>query len=262
MKAKAFSAIILLVALALILIWGVPQGSAQGPDPTPTPIPRVRVDPPIVSLPVWDEEKLFHPPSAARASTSQAVGPAVALGQPGTSFRYVETFGVAEEAYPSDTDHLNAPGGIFIDESDNLYVAENRGYRVLKYDSDGDNVIALGKAGLCYTAEDVFCAPSDVTLDGGGYIWVADGNRVIEYSSGGTFMQQMPEENAWQSGDDNTHFDNVTGIAFDSAGKMYVADENNHRVQVYASPVGVRFTTARSALRVSPAVTTATSITP
>jgi hypothetical protein len=76
------------------------------------------------------------------------------LGQPGLSFRYVKTFGVTGEPYPADTAHLNRPYGITVDGADNLYVAENNGDRVLKYDSSGANTLALGYAGISFQHAD------------------------------------------------------------------------------------------------------------
>jgi uncharacterized protein YjiK len=155
------------------------------------------------------------------------------LGEPGLSFRYVETFGVTEVPYLVDTTHINRPWGLFIDDSDNLYVVEEKGYRLLRYNSAGVNTLALGKAGVCYTDDYVLCTPQDVVLDGSGSIWVADGQRVVQYDAGGTFLQQQPESDPWEPGSDNERFDDVHGVAFDSGGRMYVSDTDNHRVQVY-----------------------------
>jgi sugar lactone lactonase YvrE len=165
---------------------------------------------------------------------SQAALPAaLTLGQPGLSFRYVQTLGVTEQPYFSDTIHINRPLGLFMDVGNNLYVAEEFGNRVLEYNSAGNNLLELGQAGICITDNYLFCNPRDMALDASGNLWVADGNRVVEYDASGTFLRQLPEINAWEPGTDNTHFDFVNGIAFDGAGRMYVSDTNNHRVQVY-----------------------------
>jgi len=157
----------------------------------------------------------------------------VPIGQAGLSFRYAETFGVTGEGYPADTDHVNGPQGLFIDTADNLFVSESRGYRVLEYDPSGANLLTLGEAGLCYTDDYVLCAPYDQITDGSGNIWVADGNRIVEYDSIGTFVQQLPTVDAWEAGDDDTHFNAVFGIAADAVGRLFVSDSGNHRVQVY-----------------------------
>jgi hypothetical protein len=161
---------------------------------------------------------------------------AVTLGEPGLSFRYVDTFGVAEQAYIPDAQHLYRPNGLCIDNSDNLYVVEENGARMLKYrTSDGANLLSRGTAGLHEVGEYVFSWPKAVAVDSGGNVWVADNHRVTQYDASGNFLQVFPDwdDNPWWSGDDNGHFDSPRGIAFDSGGRMYVSDRWNHRVQVY-----------------------------
>ena len=161
----------------------------------------------------------------------------VTVGQPGLSFRYVDTFGVTEQAYPADVQHLNRPMGLFVDGSDNLYVAENYGARVLKYRiSDGANLWAIGTAGLQYVDEYVFNDPHDVALDSGGDIWVVDDHRATQYDPSGNFLQVFPDwdDAPWSCAEDDGHFCEPTGLAFDTAGRMYVSDQGNHRVQVFA----------------------------
>ncbi len=232
--------------------------AAQGPKPTPTPAPRrtapeLLVSPPerAETLPFYGEaspsrdqaeKPLGTAPFAPRATSSPKSPKTLTLGAPGLSYRYLQTFGTTESAYLTpDAYHLNSPGGLFIDNSDNLYVAENFGYRVLKYNSSAMNLLSMGTAGLCIeqNSPPLFCAPNDMavrSLDSAGNFWVATGSRVAQYDSSGACLQQMPGSctTGWSSGSDNTHFNTATGIAFDSGGRMYVADYNNHRVQVYS----------------------------
>jgi len=185
------------------------------------------------------------PAPAMRAAGAASLSPAVTLGQPGLSFRYVQTFGVTEEGYLTDGDHLNAPSGLFIDGSNNLYVVEDHGYRVLRYDSSGVNTLSIGVASLCVEGNNPtrFCTPRDVTVDSGGNIWVATGNRVVKFNSSGAYQTQLPVPNSsggWSSGNDTTHFRRTNGIAIDNLnGRMFVADRNNHRVQVYSYTGGL-----------------------
>jgi hypothetical protein len=89
-------------------------------------------------------EPLTLDPALATDSTSP-------LGQPGLSFRYVGTFGVTEEPYPADVAHLNGPNGMFIDATDSLYVVEERGQRLLKYDDAGVVTLTIGHAAFPFT---------------------------------------------------------------------------------------------------------------
>ena len=188
----------------------------------------------IVSLLI----SIFNPVWAlpVRAANEASI-PAVTLGASGLSYRYIQTFGVTGEPYFADTAHLNRPTGLFMDNSNNLFVAEESGNRVLKYNAAGSNLFALGQAGVCVTDNYAFCSPKDMAMDGSGNLWVADGSRIVEYSASNTYIQELPVPDIGSAGD-NTHFNNVNGLAFDSAGRMYVSDTNNHRVQVYIFTAG------------------------
>jgi PKD repeat protein len=170
----------------------------------------------------------------------------VAVGQPELSFGYVRTLGVTGQPYPGDAQHLNEPRGLYIDGGDNVYVAEYSGDRVLRYNAVGGNTLALGTAGQCNRTTATFCSPADVTADADGNLWVADGDRVVEYTPAGAFVQTLPQVGAWPDdpwppGNDNTHFSNfrgVQGVAYRD-GRLYVADSGNDRVQVYQISGGV-----------------------
>ena len=159
------------------------------------------------------------------------------LGDPGTAFRYVETLGETETAYPADTGYLNGPNGLFIDDGA-LYVAEELGARLLTYDtSDGANLLSLGTAGFQNRGTYTFDHPKDVAVDGDGNLWTVDRHRVAQYDPSGNFLQEFPPDDPWNAGDDNSHFNTPRGIAFDSEGRMYISDSENHRIQVYTFDV-------------------------
>ena len=238
---RAFSWLIL-VSLVMTSLGGVaaPVARAQGKEP-PTPTKEI----PIIGeydssrypsqiLPEnWEDKKNFLILGSSDGMSVQDEGVQVTLGEPGFSLRYVETFGVTEEAYPSSTSYLHRPDGLYLDNNDNLYVTEDRGCRVLKYDASGTNTLSVGEAGLCYRADQVFNTPRDVAVGSSGNIRIVSHNRVAFYDSNGNYQQDLPVDDPWQSGDDNTHFNVAIGIDFDSTGRMFVSDLNNHRVQVY-----------------------------
>lgn len=180
------------------------------------------------------ETGIKHP---AKAPLMQASAPAVDLGEPGYSLSYRKRFGISESPYLADTDHLNDPWGIFIDGSDNVYIAEGEGARLLRYEPDGDNSLAIGRVGMQYNDVDNFAWPRDSAVDGDGNIWVVDDSRAVQFDPAGTFLQEYPTDQESCFLDDE-HLCAPYGIAFDSTGKMYIADTENHRVQVFSFTAG------------------------
>ena len=116
-----------------------------------------------------------------------------ALGQPGLSFRYVRTFGVTEQAYIADVQHLNSPAGLFMDAANNLYAVEDQGNRVLKFNAAGNNLMSIGTAGLFMRGSYTFNLPRDAAVDNSGNLWVVDKHRAVQYSATGTYLQELPQ---------------------------------------------------------------------
>lgn len=241
MKAKLSIISIFVLALALLSVWAVGAQGPQSPQPAPQREPRglpMRLEP---------EDKPFSdvPAASARSvrETEEVGNAAIPLGQPGLSFRYVQTFGVTEEPYPVDTSHLNGAAGLLMDASNRLYVAEGNGHRVLRFNALGANDLVLGHAGLPWHHDDYLSWPRDVAVDASGNIWVVFSPAVKKFAPSGNPLLTIPRTDPWQSGNDNYHFDDPRGIAFDSLGRLFVSDTGNHRIQVYdvsgSSPVHV-----------------------
>ena len=224
---RTWSRLILVVGMSLAFPLSSPAQTQQpaqvGNPPAPTR--------PLV-LRAAQVEGIGRAPMVS-AVPQVAASPAVTVGQSGLSFRYVQTFGVTEQAYPADTDHLNYPAALFIDGSNNVFILEDHGSRLLKYDHSGNHLLSIGTAGLRYTGDYVFSFMQDVVTDGSGNIWLAEENRIVEYTAGGVLLRTLPAQNSYQSGNDNTHFNSARGLAFSPAGDLYVGDMYNHRVQVY-----------------------------
>jgi hypothetical protein len=230
MSAKKF---LLVFGLTLILLMTlVGQGQAQGQQPPPQPtLPAHPPSYPPATPPGMDEPQAKGqiPWQVASDESAQAV----TLGASGTSFRYLQTFGVTEEPYLADATHLNAPNGMFIDGSDGLYVVEEYGQRMLKYDASGTNTLILGHAGLPWHHNDFLSWPKDVAVDGAGNIWVLFNPAVKKFDASGNPLFTIPATKPWESGNDNYHFNDPRGIAFDGAGRLFISDTQNHRIQVY-----------------------------
>ena len=145
----------------------------------------------------------------------------------------MQTFGVTEEPYLADGQHLNGPAGLFIDASNQLYAVEGNGHRVLRFNASIANSLILGHAGLPWHHDDYLSWPKDVAVDASGNIWVLFSPTIKKFDPSDNPVLTIPATNPWESGDDNYHFNDPWGIAFDSSGRLFVADTGNHRIQVY-----------------------------
>jgi hypothetical protein len=109
MKANSLRVIILL-AIPILLLSGL--ATAQGPQP---PAPSYSPQGPGLpeGVPPWEPEfgKPFVRPADPTTRLQSTGVSSIPLGQPGLSFRYVQTFGVTEEGYIEDTTHHLQPLG-------------------------------------------------------------------------------------------------------------------------------------------------------
>lgn len=117
-------------------------------------------------------------------------------------------------------DELYFPQGIAIDENDAIYVVANRSYssrtRVLKFNTHGELLGDWGgpASGLA------FDSVGDIAV-ADGKLYVLENNRVRVFAIGGGEM----------SFNSAVQLNRPRGIAIDSRGNIYIADQANHRVQ-------------------------------
>ena len=131
------------------------------------------------------------------------------------------------------------PHGIGVDKEGNVWVTDGqgkdgKGHQVFKFSPDGRILMTLGKAGVTGDGPDTFNQPSDVAVAPNGDIFVADGHgrdsnaRIVKFSKDGRFIK------AWgKKGIAPGEFDTPHGLAFDSRGRLFVADRNNNRIQIF-----------------------------
>ena len=131
------------------------------------------------------------------------------------------------------------PHGIHADRDGNVWVADaqgndGKGHQVVKFSPEGKVLLTLGKAGVTGDGQDTFNQPSDVVTAPNGDIFVADGRggnsnaRIVKFSKDGKFIK------AWgKKGTGPGEFDTPHGLAFDSKGRLFVADRSNSRIQIF-----------------------------
>ncbi len=162
---------------------------------------------------------------------------------------------------------LDTPRGIAVDDSGNIYVADNRNHRVEKFDSSGNYVSEFDKGGipegiavyngtiyvvdrnstnvkeftpdgrLLYsfgspgTNTGQLSNPERIAIDSSGNIYVADTGDIQKFSSKGNSISQFLADGKYQC------CLNVMGVAVDASGNVYAADMEFHKI-IKFSPTG------------------------
>ena len=144
------------------------------------------------------------------------------------------------------------PYGITIDSSGNVYVSDSSNDRIQKFDSSGNFITKWGS--LCIIDGGQFCTgngdgqfhgPTYIAVDSSDNVYVVDtGNdRIQKFDSSGNFITKWGstcilrtlDHLGCTTPDGNGQFDTPFGIGVDLQNNVYVADQNNNRIQKFNS---------------------------
>ena len=136
-------------------------------------------------------------------------------------------------------DHLfegsNGPHKIRISPYDSerrIWVVHETGHQVFAFSNDGSELLmTLGEKDVGGNDETHFGRPQDVAFMPDGRILVADGldnSRVVMFDPEGAYITHFGEKGIGRG-----EFDGVHAVATSADGRIYVADRNNARVQVF-----------------------------
>jgi len=147
------------------------------------------------------------------------------------------TAGFMGDGKAATSAELDAPTGVFVDKSGNIYIADSLNNVVREVTSGNINTIAgsnsagAGYTGDLGTATDAQLSnPVAVVVDSSGNIYIADSsNNVIREVVAGYIYTIV--------GSSATPFIQLIhpdGLALDSAGNLYIADTGNRRILKYS----------------------------
>ncbi len=121
---------------------------------------------------------------------------------------------------------FNAPFGVAVDASGNVYVADTNNGRVQKFTAAGAYVAQWG--GLV--------TPYGVCVDNGGHVIVAEtgGYRIDAYTSAGALISQWGTQGAGTG-----QFQLARAVATNATGNVLVLDSGNQRLQVFGTVTSV-----------------------
>ncbi len=127
--------------------------------------------------------------------------------------------------------------GIVVGPDDNLYVIDGGSNRIVVLDQDGAFVREWGGSGQG-EGKFYFSSHGDVAFDSTGRVYVADtyNARVQVFDPDGTFVTMWGATNAWgqpATGTGDGEFNTPLGLTVGPNDLVYVADHNNHRIQVF-----------------------------
>jgi DNA-binding beta-propeller fold protein YncE len=127
---------------------------------------------------------------------------------------------------------FSRPHGIHVAEQ-SVYLTDDGGHTVRRFNVDGEMDLVLGAHGSTpgFMTGRPFCRCTHTALSPSGEIYVSDGYgnaRIHKYDPDGTFMF------SWGSpGIGPGEFNLPHNIVTDEEGRLYVADRENHRIQVF-----------------------------
>jgi DNA-binding beta-propeller fold protein YncE len=136
-----------------------------------------------------------------------------------------------------------SPHGLTFDKAGDFYVADYQGNKantkgrvVYKFNQDGKILMTLGTPGVAGSGPNQFSEPNEVAIAPDGDLFIVDGHsirpdsaaRVVKLSPDGKFIK------AWgKVGDGPSEFKLPHTLRFDGEGRLWVADRDNNRLQVF-----------------------------
>lgn len=115
-----------------------------------------------------------------------------------------------------------------------------KGFVMHKFTPDGKLLMTLGKPGVSKAGPDTFIGPTACAIAPNGDVIIADGHwprpttaqqdgdRIVRYTTDGKFVTAFGK-----MGPGPGEFIGPHAVAFDSQGRLFVADRSNNRVQVF-----------------------------
>jgi DNA-binding beta-propeller fold protein YncE len=128
-------------------------------------------------------------------------------------------------------DTIKSAHHIKIGPDGNVWVADIGYHTVQRYTPEGKLSLVLGTRGEAGRDKTHFNMPTDMAVTPAGDVFVSDGYgnaRIVHINKDGKFVKEWGE-----LGSRPGQFSIPHAIAVDSKGRLYVADRNNVRVQVF-----------------------------
>ncbi len=118
------------------------------------------------------------------------------------------------------------PGGVAVDSSGNLYIADAKNYAVVKLAKNGSFIGSWGSYG---SGPGQFKNPEGIALDPSGNIYVSDSinDDIQKFTDTGHFVT------SWDTWNKTSVLKSPLGVSVNGTGFVYVVDGGDQRVQIY-----------------------------
>ena len=182
----------------------------------------------------------------ANSCAGSKVDPIVKLDPSG---KVVKSFGAGQILWPHGMD-VDKQGNVWVVDARSATEAElkqypdaaGKGHTVTKFSPDGKVLLVLGTPGKAGNPPEAFTEPNDVIIAPDGSIFVAEAHnaqfldaegpgaigRISKFSPDGKFLKSFGS-----FGFGNGQFRGPHALAFDSKGRLFVADRGNRRLQIF-----------------------------
>jgi uncharacterized protein (TIGR03437 family) len=157
------------------------------------------------------------------------------------------TYGFGGDNGPATSAQFSQAWGVAVDAAGNLYIADEGTGRV-RMVAKGVITTVVGTGACCYSGDNgpatgaQLSNPTSAVADSAGNVYIADtGNQRIRKVSGGVITLAAGNGMAGFGGDNgpatNAQLNSPTGLAVDSAGNLFIADEQNARIRKISNGV-------------------------
>ena len=152
-------------------------------------------------------------------------------------------YGFSGDRGPTTSANLNHPEGEAVDSKGNLYIADTLNHRICKVTPDRviTTIAGVGTPGFSGDGGSATSAqlnhPEDLALDSAGNLYIADtyNHRIRKVASDGVIITIAGNGTYGYSGDGgratSAPLNHPGGVSVDSAGNLYIADTENHRIR-------------------------------
>jgi streptogramin lyase len=130
-----------------------------------------------------------------------------------------------------DIEDVGGAHGIRIGPENSVWTTDIKNHVVRKYNPEGKLLLTFGELGRAGNDERHFDRPTDVAVLPNGEVYITDGygnRRVIHFDAEGRYINQWGE-----AGSKPGQFALPHSIVADSQNRLYVADRENARIQVF-----------------------------